>query len=285
MDGPLHRRRTAAALGAALLGALWPLCGVAFANVEVGQKVPGDALPTLDGGRESLFSGRALANVLVFFRPGHDRSLAALKALAACEQEFGERPVRFVAVVSSSHSREEVRATSAEAGIRMPVLVDEGDRLYGKIGVRLHPVVGIVDDQGTLLSYVPFHQVNFCDMIRVRIRFALGEADASAVDRVDHPPKALFPNEIPGAVAGRHAALGERFLASRQWAKAADQARIALGLAPDLARAHALLGAALAGQGRCRDAQASFAEALRLDPANAAALAGKARCDGATSRP
>ncbi len=281
MDSLPGRRRIAAALGAAFLGALWPLCGVAFANVEVGQKVPGDALPTLDGGKEALFAPRSMASVLVFFRPGHDRSIAALKALARCEVEFADRPVRFVAVVSSSHPRDEARATAAEAGIRMPVLVDEGDRLYGKLGVRLHPVVGIVDEQGTLLAYVPFHQVNLCDMIRVRIRFALGEVDATAVDRVDNPPKALFPNEIPGAVAGRHAALGERFLASRQWAKAADQARIALGLAPDLARAHALLGAALAGQGRCREAAPAFAEALRLDPANASARAGKARCERA----
>jgi predicted CXXCH cytochrome family protein len=271
-------RRIAAVLGAAVLGALWPLCGVAFANVEVGQKVPGDELPALGGGRAALFSPGALASVLVFFRPGHDRSLAALKALAACEKEFADRPVRFVAVVSGSHSPDEVRATSAAAGIRMPVLLDEGDRVYGKLGVRLHPVVGIVDGEGTLLAYVPFHQINFCDMIRVRIRFALGEVDAAAVSRVDDPPRALFPNEVPGAVAGRHAALGERFLQSRQWAKAADQARIALELTPTLTRAHALLGAALAGQGRCREAMASFDEALRLEPGNAAALAGKSRC-------
>jgi tetratricopeptide (TPR) repeat protein len=280
MGGHAGRRPILGLLGGMLLGAVWPLCGSAFANVEVGQKVESAELATLDGGRESLLSPRALANVFVFFRPRHDRSLATLKALAGCEREFADRPVRWVAVVSGSHARDEVRAAVAESGIRMPVLLDEGDVLYGKLGVRLHPVVGIADDQGTLLAYVPFHQVNYCDMIRVRIRFALHEVDVAAVDRVDHPAKALFPNEVPGAVANRHLSLGERFVKSGQWAKAADQARIALELEPALAPAHALLGRALAAQGRCDEARRELDRALQLDPANAAAAEARRRCAG-----
>jgi hypothetical protein len=280
MDGHPMRRRMLAVLAAGLIGSVWPLCGFAFANVEVGQRVDDEELPTIDGGREPLLSRKALANVLVFFRPGHDRSLATLKAMAGCEKEFAGRPVRWVAVVSGGHPADAVRATVAESGIRMPVLVDEGDRLYGKLGVRLHPVVGIVDDQGTLLDYVPFHQVNYCDMIRVRIRFALHDVDAAAVGRVDAPPKALYPNEIPGAVAGRHVNLGEKFLASGQGPKAADQARIALEKDPGLAAAHALLGRALASQGRCREALSALDAALRLDPANAAAAEARLACEG-----
>jgi cytochrome c-type biogenesis protein CcmH/NrfG len=110
------------------------------------------------------------------------------------------------------------------------------------------------------------------------IRFALHEVDAAAVGRVDAPPKALFPNEIPGAVAMRHVNLGERFLASGQGAKAADQARIAIEKEPGLAAAHVLLGRALASQGRCRDALPAFDAALRLDPSSAAATEGRRAC-------
>jgi tetratricopeptide (TPR) repeat protein len=280
MAGEASRRLLLRILGGALLCAAWPLCGAAFANVEVGQRIEAEVLATLDGGREPLFSPEALANVFVFFRPGHDRSLATLKAMAACEKEFADRPVHWVAVVSAGQPREAVRAAVTESGIRMPVLLDEGDRLYGKLGVRLHPVVGVADDQGTLLAYVPFHQVNYCDMIRVRIRFALREADQAAVDRVDHPPKAVFPNEVPGAVARRHVNLGERFVATSQWAKAADQARIALELEPGMAAAQALLGRALAGQGKCGEARRALDQALAKDPANAAAAEARRRCEG-----
>lgn len=274
------RRRVPGIPGAALLVALWPLAGVAFANVEVGQKVGSEELPTLDGGREPFLSASALANVFVFFRPGHDRSLATLEALAACQREFAGKPVRWVAVVSGGQPREAVREAVTASGIRMPVLLDEGDRLYGRLGVRLHPAVGIADGEGTLLAYVPFHRINYCDMIRVRIRLALGEVDLAAVDRVDNPPQALFPNAVPGAVARRRVNLGEMFLESRQWARAADQARIALSTDPGLAAAHALLGRALAGQGRCREAMPALEEALRLEPGSPAAAGAKRACAG-----
>jgi hypothetical protein len=280
-----RRRLILGVLGGTILGTLWPLGGLAFANVEVGQKVESAELPTLDGGREALLSGKALANVFVFFRPHHDHSMETLRSMAACEKDFDGRPVHWVAVVSDSHARDEVRAAVSEAGIHMPVLLDVGDRLYGKLGVRLHPVVGITDGAGTLLAYVPFRKINYCDMIRVRIRFALHEVDLAAVERVDHPPKALFPNEMPGAVAGRRVSLGDMFLKSRQWTKAAEQARIALETDPALAAAHVLLGRALAGQGKCAEAVPAFDQALKLDPASTSAAVGKRGCEARKAKP
>jgi tetratricopeptide (TPR) repeat protein len=285
MGGHAKGRLILRALSGALLGGLWPLAGFAFANVEVGQQIENEELPTLDGSREMLLSRKAIANVFVFFRSSHDRSLKALRAMAACEKEFAGKPVRWVAVVSDSQARDEVRAVVAAAGIHMPVLVDEGDRLYGKLGVRLHPVVGIADDKGTLLDYLPFHQINYCDMIRVRIRHALAEVDLAAVERIDNPPKALFPNAVPGAVAKRRVKLGEMFLESRQWTKAVEQARIALEKEPALVAAHALMGRALAGQGKCDEALSAFEQALRLDPRSASALEGRMRCGATTPIP
>lgn len=273
----MTRRLLLWALGLALSGAIWPMAGLAFASVEVGQVVENDELPTLDGRREYLLSRKALANVFIFFRPNQEHSLETLRAMALCEKEFSGKPVRFVAVVSGSWARAEVVATVAEAGIQMPVLVDEGDRLYGKLGVRLHPVIGIADDRQKLLDYVPFHKINYCDMVRVRVRRALGEVDQAAVDRVDHPPKALMPNEVPGAQARRQVRLGELLL-RKQPARAAEHARNAIARQPDLAPAHALLGSALAAQGKCAEALPAFAEALRLDPRNKAAAEGKKAC-------
>jgi len=279
-DFLVTRRVLVVALGTILSGAVWPLAGFAFANVEVGQTLENDELPTLDGRREALLSRKALANVFIFFRPNHEHSLETLKAMALCEKEFAQKPVRWVAVVSAEADREAVQAAVAEAGIRMPVLLDEGDQLYGKIGVRLHPVVGIADEKFKLLDYVPFHKINYCDMIRVRVRKALREVDQAAVDRVDRPAKALMPSDIPGAVARRHVKLGEMLLKNKNYQKAADNARIAIEKLPGYAPAHALLGNALAGQGRCPEAGRAFAEALRIDPASRAAAEGQKACAG-----
>jgi hypothetical protein len=268
------------ALWAALPGILWPLAGRAFSNLAPGETLENGVLPTIDGRREPLLSPQARANVIIFFRPNQEHSLETLRAMAGCEKDFAQRPVHWVAVVSDSWPRTEVLTAVSQSGIRMPVLVDEGDQLYGKLGVRLHPVIGIADGKLRLLDYLPFHKINYCEMIRVRIRLALGEVDRAAVERVDHPPKALMPNEIPGAVARRHVNLGQMLLKSGHHAQAEENARIAVEKQPDLAPAHALLGQALAAQGKCAEATAAFDRALALEPGNAAAAEGRRACSG-----
>jgi len=261
------RRRVALwALGILLSGAIWPLAGFAFANVAVGDAMQNVELATLDGGRHALFSNKALANVFIFFRPQQDHSLETLKAMAKCEKEFATKPVHWVAVVSSSWDPSEVKAMVAEAGIDMPVLIDKDDELYGRIGVRLHPAIGVANEKFQLIAYEPFHKINYCDRIRGKIRYALHEIDLAEVERTEHPPKALFPNEIKGAVEHRHVRMGEEYIKTKQYERAIEEARNVLVKNPAYAPAHMLIGDALAAQGKCADAAASYSEAQKLDP-------------------
>lgn len=254
------------ALGCLLGGALSPQAAHAFSNVAVGDVLANAELPTLEGGKHALLSSQAQANVFVFFRPLQDHSLDALRAVAICEKEFSGKPVHWVAVVSSSWSPEEVRRVVAEAGIRMPVLVDQDDALYGRLGVRLHPVVGVANERFELVAYEPFHKINYCDRIRGKIRFALREIGIAEVEKIDSPERALFPNEVKGAVANRHVRMGEGFLRMKQWDKAAAEARHVIGIEPLHASAHLLLGDALAAQGKCAEANRAYESAGKLDP-------------------
>jgi tetratricopeptide (TPR) repeat protein len=274
------RRALGWALGFLVFAASWPIAGLAFANVEVGGVIENAELPTLDGGRHAFLSKRHPANVFVFFRPGQEHSLAALRAMAACEKEFASKPVHWVAVVSSSWNVDDVKAVVQEAGLQMPVLVDQDDALYGKIGVRLHPVVGVANDKLELVAYEPFHKINYCDRIRGKIRYALHEIDLAEMQRTEHPPKALFPNEIKGAVERRHVRMGENFLRTKQYEKALGQAQEVLRRNPGFAPAHTLLGDALAAQGNCAEAAKAWDQARALDPKAAARdklACGKAR--------
>lgn len=261
-----RRRAFLWALGILVSTAVWPLTGFAFANVAVGDVLENAELPTLDGGKHAFLSRKHLANVFVFFRPNQDHSLETLKAMATCEKEFASRSVHWVAVVSSSWDVEEVRAVVREAGIAMPVLVDKDDELYGRLGVRLHPAIGVVNEKLELLAYEPFHKINYCDRIRGKIRYALHEIDLAEVHQTEHPPKALFPNEIKGAVEHRHVRMGENFLRSKQYDRAAAEANGVLKTNPSYAPAYALLGDALAAQGKCLDAVKAWDLARKLDP-------------------
>ena len=120
MGGIAGRRLILGALGGTVLGALWPMGGLAFANVEVGQQIENEELPTLGGSREMLLSRTALANVFVFFRPGHDRSVQTLKAMAACEREFESKPVRWPRPPRALPPRRSVRTSRARNPLPTP---------------------------------------------------------------------------------------------------------------------------------------------------------------------
>jgi len=264
-------------MAAALLAGLLPRPGRAFSNVAVGDALENPALRTLDGGTAELLSRKHAANVFVFFRPGQEHSLDALKDLRAVQRELAGKPVRWVGVVSDSWPAEEVRATVAAAGIDWPVLVDAGDALYGKLGVRLHPVVGIADRALRLAAYEHFRQINFRELVLARVRLLLGEIDQAGMARVVDPPKGTLPGDDPRDVARRHVNLARMLWQRGNAEKALEHTRRSLEIAPS-ADAYALQGEVLAGSGKCPQALPVFEAALKIEPANAVAQKGRKGC-------
>jgi hypothetical protein len=275
-----RRHAAKVAMGLCLSLAVWPFSGLGFAAVAVGESIGNVDMPMLGGGKHPLMSNKSLANVIIFFRPHQDHSLDTLKAMAKCEKEFVGKSVHWVAVVSSSYSQDEVKATVTESAIQMPVLIDQDDALYGRLGVRLHPTIGVTNDKFALVAYEPFLEVNYCDRIRGKVRYALHEIDSAEVAKIDNPEKALMPNDIQGAVATRHVHMGEMYLTMKQPEKAANEARQILASDPKFAPAHILLGDALAAQGKCDEAANAYGAAQLIDPKLATALADKRRSCG-----
>jgi len=265
-------------LAATLVALAGPASPQAFQNVAVGEPVEDAEMPTLDGGREHVL-GAARANVFVFFRPGQEHSLDTLRRLAQMETELAGKPVRWVAIVSDDYPADEVRRTVREAGIRMPVLVDRGNAYYGRLGVRIYPVVGVAGADHRLAAYEHFMKVNMEERVRARIRRVLGEIGDADVARVLEPPKAAVESGQP-VVAKRYVNLARTLLRVKNTEKAKEMARQALEADAGSAAAHAVLGEVLAAEGKCAEASRAFAEALRLDPAEPAALAGRAACAG-----
>jgi tetratricopeptide (TPR) repeat protein len=281
--GRLTRLAAAAVLGLAGGALAIPVTGRAAPEesdrsdrrVQIGQIIDDAELRTVDGKRDRLLAKGVKANVFVFFRLQQDRSLDTMKDLASCEREFAGKPVRFVGVVSDSWPAEEVKAFLRETGVRMPVLVDEGDALYGRLGIRLHPVIGVVDAQRRLAAFEPFRQINYCDRVKVRIKRVLGEATDADVARVDQPEKTVTHTE--GGVARRHLNFARQLHRIKQEDKALEEVKKSLAFAPS-ADAYALQGEILAALGRCPDAARAFDTALKMDPAHAVAREGRKLC-------
>lgn len=236
------------------------------------------ALEEAGGGPRRGFLSAGRVSVFAFVRPGQDHSRDTLAKLADLEREFSSRPVAFAAIVSGAAPPADVDAMVREAGVRMPVLLDAGDRLYGRLEVRLHPVVGVADADGRLVALEPFRQVNQAEVLRARIRQALGEIGAAEAARALDPPRSSMPGDDPLAVARRDEALARMLLERGSPAPALASARRALSRDPGSARAHALAGRALAALGRCAEALVELDRALRLDPGDAAARSAREAC-------
>lgn len=249
----------------------------ASARAENGTVVQQVELQTLAGGREKLLSPRAKANVFVFFRPNQERSVDALKQMAACQKELAGKPIWWVAVVSSEEPAEDVKATVAQAGLAMPVLLDKGDALYAQLGVTMHPMVAIVDAKFRIVTMEPYRQIEYCEIIKTHIRVLLGEATQAQLAATLEPGR----SELPGAdlmkKAMRDVNMARKLLEIEEYGEAVKFAQKALMVAP-VADGFTVLGRAYAKQGKCADAQRAFDQALKMNPGDKLAMAGKSGC-------
>jgi tetratricopeptide (TPR) repeat protein len=248
----------------ALLAVLAVLPPLAQARAEAGAVIQDVELRTLTGGKAHLLSAKARANVFVFFRTGQERSADALKQMAACEKELAGKAIYWAAVVSGSEAPADVQALVAEAGIKMPVLVDDGDVLYDRLGVRLHPMVGIADGKFVLAAMEPYRQIEYCDVIKTRIKMLLGEANAADLAKVTNPEKTPLPGADPMKKALRDVNMARRLYEIGQYKDAVKFANKALEVAP-VAHAFTVMGQAYAKMGKCAEATKAFDQAVKLD--------------------
>jgi tetratricopeptide (TPR) repeat protein len=249
----------------------------AHAHAAAGTTIENVELKTISGGKERVLSPKAKVNLLVFFRTGQERSVDALVQLATCEKLFAGKPVRWVGVVSSSEDAAAVKALVEKTGVAMPVVIDPDDALYGALGIRLHPMVAFADARLKVTAVEMYRQIDYCEIIKGRIRLMLGEIDQAAFEAIVEPPRSTMPGDDPRDVARRDVNLGRMLLKRKNYEKATASASKALERAP-IASAFSLLGDVAAAQGDCAKALKHYDQALKLDPKDAAALAGKAAC-------
>ncbi len=226
----------ASAIAVALALAAAPAEETALDHAAIGAVLAPEELPPVGGGPRRPFFEPGRVSVFAFVRPGQDHTRDTLAQLAGIEAGLPPRKVAFAAIVSGGAPREEVEAMVREAGLAMPVLVDAGDRLYGQLGVRLHPLVGVVDAEGRLVAWEPFRQVNQAEVLRTRIRQALGEIGPAEAALALTPPRAAMPGDDPHAVARRDVNLSRMLLEKGNAEAALQSARRALSRDPGFRR-------------------------------------------------
>ena len=254
--------------------ALWASLVLARPGValEPGDRVDDLELPALGGGKAHLLSGGTVA-VLVFARVGQDHSEVALKDFTA--RAAGRPDLRWVAVLSGDTPLAEARALVAATGWRMPVLLDAGDVLYGRLAVKLHPTVFVVDREGRLAAVEPFREINYGDRLMARIQFTLGEIGRAELAEAEDP-KAAETHSDEGLARSR-VRFAQKLLEAGMLEQALAEVQKSLAIAPT-GPGYVLQGKILARQGKCGDASRAFDVALRLEPKNGEIAVEKDRC-------
>jgi hypothetical protein len=270
-------RRQRGFFASAAVAAALAACGARAEAVETGQVLGDVTLARIDGGAAPLLDRAAGATAIVFFRTEHERSLETLTRMAECQPQLAGKPVRWVGIVPSDTAAAEARATVEASGMRIAVLVDAGDALYAKLGVRTHPAIAVVDRARKLVAFEPFHERDYCAIVVARVRRALGEISDAEVSKAVAPSPSRLPGDDPTGVARRHVSFGRKLLAAGAYAQAHESARKALSIAP-VPAAWTLEGEIFAAEGRCADALRAFEAALRMDPRDREAAAGRQRC-------
>jgi len=260
------------------LAAFGPVPPVAAGFAEPGTVIDQAELATIAGGKAALLSPSARANVLVFFRSDQDHSTDALRQLAGCEKELGPA-VHWAALVSGASELSEAKAAAAGAGIKMPVLLDAGDKLYDKLKVRLHPAVLIADGKGILQVSEPYREVDFADAVKAQVRFVLGEIDRATRDRALDPEASHMPGDDPMNKALRDVNMAKKMVELGQYDLAVAQAQKALERAP-IPAAYPVLATAYAKLGRCADSRKMLEQAQKLPTDANEVAAARALCAG-----
>jgi len=217
----------------------------ARARVAAGETLENVELPSVGGGKEPLVSKAAAVNIVLFWRPNHERSADTLKQMAECEKVFAGKPVHMVAVVSGAYAQDDVKISVIDAGLHVPVLLDEGDQLYGKLEIRQHPLVVVTDGAGKIEVAQPYVKLRYCDIVRAHVRYLLREIDAAQLHAVLNPPRSSFPNDDKNNIVKRYVKMGRKEIAA----------------------------------GHCDKALHSFEQALEIAPTDKDALDGVAACD------
>lgn len=238
-------------------------------HIAPGSPVGEATLKAWPEGSLTLPRGRG-PQAWLFVRPGHDRSLRALKTLAACRDDLRLGPVAWTVVAAEGAGEAELRRAAEALGPEARGGVDAGDRLYGALGVANHPALALVGSDGKLLAFEPWRAVNFCAVASARARQAAGELDDAQVARLLDPAPTA-PVGGNGAVANRYRAMAESLLKSGDKDKALATVRKGLERDANAISLWRMAHRLEAEAGRCPAAKEAFERLRALDPANAGA--------------
>ncbi len=243
-----------------------PYPAYAVRNLKVGDPLPSFFLPRADG-TAGLYESKQLIGqpaVIVFWRPNHELSLAALRDLEEIAHKVGLSKFKPLAVDAKLSTLQDVQTALAGQNISLPVVLDPQRTLYEEVGLIVCPTTLLFDAKGTLQFVVASHTRQFRQVVQARLRFLLGEIDEQTMNEQIKP--VLHAIEPDLAAAWRMYNLGVRLQVEGKTDEATSIFEKTIAEHPSLAEAHCALGFLKFAAGDQKTAAESFRIALEHKP-------------------
>jgi tetratricopeptide (TPR) repeat protein len=238
----------------------------AVRNLKIGDSLPSFFLPRADG-TAGLYPSEQLIGqpaVIIFWRPNHQLSLAALRDLEAIAQKVGPSRFKLLAVDAKFSTVEDVQTALANETISFPVVLDPQRIAYERVGLIVCPTTLVFDAKGILRFVVASHARQFRQVVEAHLRFLLGEIDEQTMNEQIKPTMHRIEPDL--AAAWRMYNLGVRLQAEGKTDEATSIFEKTIGQHPSLAEAHCALGFLKFAAGDQKSAAERFRAALEHKP-------------------
>ena len=250
---------------AGMIFLLFIFCGFVYAiGIMPGETAPDFSLNTVDGEVISLgkYIGRTV--VLIYWRPGQNRSYSALKDGQDIFNRYKEKGVQILGITANTKNPETINKVTNDYQIDYPVLLDPERDLYAAYGVRVYPTTIVINKNGKFAYGLPGHALTYKSALEGHIRFILEEINEEQMHEMISPHRQHIDTTV--LEAHRRYNLALRFTQARLYDQAMEAVRKSIESDPEIIESHILSGFLYLEKKEVDRAIEDFNKAIELDP-------------------
>jgi tetratricopeptide (TPR) repeat protein len=241
-----------------------------------GDKLSPINLPSLkDSAPLSFTPGNGKPAIIMFFSVRPDfrkkRSLALLSTLSDLADTYKTK-IDIIAVFSDKKRTATLKSYVAKSSSNINVYHDSKKKIYNTYGVFMMPLVVLSDAEGRLHEVIPYNY-DVRKIVEGNIKLLLGEWDKKQLAKSLETKKNIVKSKEEKEYI-RRVNYGRIMQSKKMHSQAIREFSNAVKLMPNLEKAHIELGFALLSSKKYDRAEASFKEALRINPDSDDAIAG-----------
>ncbi len=237
----------------------------AFRNLEKGQPVPGFTVKDMEDTDRTPLAEKGKVIILSFVKVDQDRSVKTLNTLEEVSGIFKSEGVTVWGITSQTGDKSAIQDLIDKLDLNYPILLDEGQKLYGEFGLFTFPATLEVEQKGNYVHEYTSYSSDFQDRIVNDIKVLLGLI--SEEDSTKASAKTEIVQQSPEERdAARNLQMAKVLLKRGFGTKALPKLEKALELNPTLIEARLLSGEVYLKDEQYDKAREQFEKVFETDP-------------------